>query len=119
MVISEEPEPLELGNVRRVPNSANLGCFALFRIFEGKDVSGALVGWTCLAVPKTSYGQVLKQVLQDEVSRKQITKATHFLSFPCTSEIELAAIHKGICKKYEPLYEVWPPTSAHVQKVSV
>ncbi len=111
MVNNEEPEPLELGAVRRLPRSVNLGCFALFRSFDDKDVPGTLRGWTCLAVPKTPYGQVLNQVLQNEVGRKQLTKATHFLAFPCSSEIELAAVHKGLCKKYNPLFNAWPPTS--------
>lgn len=111
MVNNEEPESLDLGIVRRVPNSANLGCFALFRVFEDKDAPGALTGWTCLAVPKTPYGQVLNQILQNEVARKQLTRATHFLAFPCSSEIELAAVHQGLCKKYQPLHIVWPPTS--------
>ena len=111
MANSEVPEPLDLKKVRQVPNAANLGCFALFRIFEDKDAPGTLAGWTCLAVPKTRYGQALNQVLQDEVVRKQLTKATHFLPFPCSSEIELAAVHQGLCKKYQPLHKVWPPTS--------
>lgn len=111
MVNNEEPEPLELGKVRRLPHSVNLGCFALFRMFDDNDVPGTLTGWTCLAVAKTPYGQVLKQVLQNEVARKGLTKATHYLAFPCSSEIELAAVHQGLCKKYNPLFEVWPPTS--------
>ncbi len=109
MVTQEEPEPLELGNVRRVPNSSNLGCFILFRLFETKDAPGMLAGWTCLAIPKTPYGQVLNQILQNEIGRKVLTRATHFLAFPCSSEIELAAVHNGLCKKYQPLHKEWPP----------
>ncbi len=107
----EEPEPLELKRVRRVSNAAHLGCCALFRAFEDKDVPGSTTGWTCLAVPKTPYGQTLSQVLLDEVGRTRVTHATHFLAFPCSSEIELAAVHRGLCEKYQPLHRAWPPVS--------
>src|ERR1039457_1095683 len=103
MSTNEEPEPLELGRVRRVSNAAHLGCCALFRVFKDKDVPGSITGWTCLGVPKTPYGQALSQVLLDEVGRTRLTHATHFLAFPCSSEIELAAVHRGLCEKYQPL----------------
>ena len=103
MTTNEEPEPLELGRIRRVPNAAHLGCCALFRKFQDKDAPGALTGWTCLAIPKTPYGQALNQMLQNELGSMQLTHATHFLVFPCSSEIELAAVHHGLCKKYQPV----------------
>ena len=111
MTTIEEPELLELGRVRKVPNSAHLGCCALFRKFEEEDVPGSMIGWTCLGIPKTPYGQTLNHVLQNELSGMRRTRATHFLAFSCSSEIELAAVHKGLCTKYQPLFEVWPPAS--------
>jgi hypothetical protein len=103
MSTNEEPEPLDLGRIRKVPNSAHLGCCALFRKFEDKDAPGALAGWTCLAIPKTPYGQALNQMLQNELGSMRLTHATHFLVFPCSSEIELAAVHHGLCAKYHPV----------------
>ena len=111
MTTTEEPEPLELRHIRKVPNADLLGCCALFRKFEEADVPGAVPGWTCLGIPKTPYGQALSQVMQNEVGSMRLTRATHFLVFPCTSEIELAAVHKGLRQRFKPLFEVWPPTS--------
>jgi hypothetical protein len=111
MSINEEPEPLDLGRVRKVHNAALLGCCALFRKFEDKDAPGSIPGWTCLGIPKTPYGQTLNLILQNELGGKQRTGATHFLAFSCSSEIDLAAVHNGLCGKYHPLYRVWPPTS--------
>jgi len=111
MTTIEEPEPLELGGVRKVPNSGRLGCCALFRKFEDKDVPGPIAGWTCLGISKTPYGQTLNHVLQNELSGMRHTRATHFLAISCSSEIELAAVHKGLCTKYQPLSTAWPPKS--------
>ena len=111
MTTIEEPVSLEIKSVRRVPNAAHLGCCALFRKVEDKDVPGSISGWTCLGISKTPYGQTLNHILQNELGSMRRTGATHFLAFSCSSEIELSAVHNGLCKKYQPLHPVWPPAS--------